>query len=69
MSLIETIHLHNVKETPWRGPGAGHQTANEFAFAIGEVLNRIAEQLGAVQSELCANARFRSCACRADRGE
>ena len=45
MSLIETIHLRNVKETPWRGLGAGHQTANEFAFKIGEVLNRSAEQL------------------------
>ena len=57
MSLIETIHLHNVKETPWRGLAAGHQTANEFAFTIGEVLNKGAEQLRSCGGVPCTQMR------------
>jgi len=57
MSLIETIHLHNVKKIPWRGPGARHQTANEFAFTIGEVLNKGAEQLRSCGRVACAQMR------------
>ena len=57
MSLIETIHLYNVKKTPWRGPGAGHQTANKFAFPVGEVLNKPAEQLRSCGGVVCAQMR------------